>query len=157
MLVEGDFAKGDFELQGLSFQDDVSLARLQGRQQVLGSLDTSPIVRAAAEQAVEQLDLNYHRAFSLLENHAGEALDLRGSTLASGVSPEVGTVPGFGERVIEVPVTVSALSALRQVFGFATGSSRSLDYVLRGRFGGDLGRHSFESTGKLDWPVGALP
>lgn len=85
------------------------------------------------------------------------SLDLRGSTFASGVSPEVGTVPGFGERVIEVPATVSALSALRQVFGFATGSSRSLDYVLRGRFGGDLGRHSFESTGKLDWPVGALP
>lgn len=77
MLVEGDFAKGDFELQGLSFQDEVPLARLQGRQEVLGRLDGSPAVRAAEEQAVQQLDLNYRRAFSLLENNAGEALDLR--------------------------------------------------------------------------------
>jgi len=84
-------------------------------------------------------------------------LDLRGSTLASGVSPEAGTVPGFGEQVIEVPVTVSAMAALRQVFGFATGSSRALDYVLRGRFGGGMGGHSFEASGKVDWPAGTLP
>jgi hypothetical protein len=84
-------------------------------------------------------------------------LDLRGSTLASGVSPEAGTVPGFGEQVIELPVTVSAMAALRQVFGFATGSSRALDYVLRGRFGGGMGGHSFEASGKVDWPAGTLP
>ena len=84
-------------------------------------------------------------------------LDLRGSTLASGVSPEAGTVPGFGERVIEVPVTESAMAALRQVYGFVTGSSRSLDYVLRGRFGGGLGVHTFEASGKVDWPAGTLP
>ena len=84
-------------------------------------------------------------------------LDLGGSTLASGVSPEAGRVPGFGEQVIELPVTVSAMAALRQVFGFATGSSRSLDYVLRGRFGGGLGGQSFEASGKVDWPAGTLP
>lgn len=86
-------------------------------------------------------------------------LDLRGATLATGVSPEAGTIPGFGERVIEVPVTLSAMAALRQVFGFATGadSSRALDYDLRGRLGGGLGGHPFEASGKVDWPAGALP
>ena len=76
-------------------------------------------------------------------------LDLRGSTLASGVSPEAGSLAGFGEKVVEVPVTVSAVAALRQVFGLASGSNRGLDYVLRGR----LGWHGFEASGKIDWPA----
>jgi len=86
------------------------------------------------------------------------SLDLRGSTLASGVSPEAGSIPGYGERVIEVPVTVSAMAALRQVFGFATGTGgRQLDYELRGRLGGGIGGHPFEASGKVDWPAAALP
>jgi hypothetical protein len=82
-------------------------------------------------------------------------LDLRGSTLASGVSPEAGSVPGFGEQLIEVPVTVSAMAAVRQVLGMASGSNRGLDYVLRGRLGGGVGGRAFEASGKIDWPVGA--
>ncbi|MDM0114784.1 LEA type 2 family protein [Variovorax sp. J22R133] len=84
-------------------------------------------------------------------------LNLRGSTLASGVSPEAGSVPGFGEQLIEIPVTVSAVAALRQIFGMASGSNRALDYVLRGRLGGGLGGHAFEASGKIDWPAGASP
>jgi len=84
-------------------------------------------------------------------------LDLRGSTLASGVSPESGSVPSFGEQLIEVPVTVSAVAALRQVFGMVSGSNRALDYVLRGRLGGGVGAHAFEASGKIDWPAGFGP
>lgn len=80
-------------------------------------------------------------------------LNLRGSTLASGVSPEAGSIPGFGEKVIEVPVTISAITALRQVFGIVSDSNRSLDYRLSGR----LGWHAFEASGKIDWPAGPLP
>ena len=80
-------------------------------------------------------------------------LDLRGSTLASGVSPEAGSIPGFGEKVIEVPVTMSAITALRQVFGIVSDSNRALDYELRGRLGG----HAFQASGKIDWPAGPLP
>src|SRR4249920_1933655 len=39
------------------------------------------------------------------------ALEVRGSTFASGVSDARGSVPRFGETVITVPVSISALSA----------------------------------------------
>src|SRR5262249_51494344 len=38
------------------------------------------------------------------------SLELRGMDLASGVSDARGTVPRFGETVLEVPVTVSAFA-----------------------------------------------
>ena len=81
-------------------------------------------------------------------------LDLRGSTLASGVSPEAGSVPGYGDRVVSVPVSVSAMAALRQVFGLASDSDRVFDYVLRGRLGGGLTGYPFEASGKLELPKG---
>jgi hypothetical protein len=82
-------------------------------------------------------------------------LDLRGSTLASGVSPEAGTVPGYAERVITVPVSVSALAALRQVLDVVGGETgRGFDYVLRGRLGGGLTGYPFEARGTLELPKG---
>lgn len=80
-------------------------------------------------------------------------LNLRGSTLATGVSPEAGSIPGFAERLIEVPVTASAITALRQVFRIVSDGNRALDYELKGR----LGMHGFAASGKVDWPGGLLP
>jgi LEA14-like dessication related protein len=51
-------------------------------------------------------------------------LDVQDKTLASGVSDQAGTVPRFGEAVIEVPVTISAMNIARQIMG-AMGASRS--------------------------------
>jgi hypothetical protein len=83
-------------------------------------------------------------------------LDVRDTTFASGVSPESGVVPGFGERVITVPVSVGALAAVRQIYGWIADGGPKLDYVLRGRLGGPpFGGHRFESTGRLEWPKGA--
>ncbi len=48
-------------------------------------------------------------------------LDVHGSTFATGVSDARGSVPRFGETVITVPVSVSALAAVRQVIALATG------------------------------------
>jgi len=79
-------------------------------------------------------------------------LDLRGSTLASGVSAEAGSVPGYGDRLISVPVSVSAMAALRQMFGLASDTDRVFDYVLRGRLGGGLTGYPFEASGKLELP-----
>ena len=42
-------------------------------------------------------------------------LDVNGKTLASGVSGERGTVPRFGEAIVTVPVSISAISATRAV------------------------------------------
>lgn len=83
-------------------------------------------------------------------------LDVRGSAFASGVSPEAGTVPGFGERVITVPVSIGAFAAARQIIGLVTDQRPKLDYVMRGRLGGAgiAGGRSFESRGVLELPAG---
>jgi LEA14-like dessication related protein len=84
-------------------------------------------------------------------------LDVRGATFASGVSPESGVVPPFGERVLSVPVSIGALAALRQVVGWVVESDEQtkFDYVLRGRLGGGLfGGMPFESRGELKLPKG---
>ncbi|HSV69891.1 MAG TPA: LEA type 2 family protein [Methylibium sp.] len=79
-------------------------------------------------------------------------LDLLGQPFASGVSDASGTVPRFGEAVLGVPVTVSALTALRQALRIASQESRSkLDYQLRGKLAGSLfAAARFESRGELD-------
>lgn len=80
-------------------------------------------------------------------------LEVRGSTFASGVSEVRGSVPRFGETVITVPVSISALAAVRQVFSLATAEQPKLDYVLRGHLSGTLfGGMSFESKGQIDLP-----
>lgn len=83
-------------------------------------------------------------------------LDVRGASFASGVSPEAGSVPGFGERVITVPVSIGAFAAARQVLGLVTDQRPKLDYVMRGRLGGAgiVGGHTFESSGVLELPAG---
>ncbi len=90
-------------------------------------------------------------------------LDLRGMSFAAGVSAEHGTVPRFGEGVITVPVSISALAAVRQALDFAAHEPSTIDYQLRGRLAGSgLGGLRFESHGQVELPrelrqpVGAL-
>ena len=80
-------------------------------------------------------------------------LDVQGQTYASGVSAARGTIPRFGEAVIEVPVTISTLQVAFQVFRLmrdGKGPER-LKYKLNGRLGGSFfGSMSFATEGELD-------
>ena len=81
-------------------------------------------------------------------------LDVRGQPFASGVSNERGEVPRFGEAVITLPVSVSALSMVRQALGMARGGNQRIDYVLRGRLAGTaLGGVRFSSRGEIELPA----
>lgn len=81
------------------------------------------------------------------------ALDVRGMSFATGVSGERGSVPRFGEAVITVPVSVSAMAAVRQAVSVAKGERPRADYVLRGRLSGaGFGGMRFESKGELVLP-----
>ncbi len=81
-------------------------------------------------------------------------LELRGSRLATGVSDERGSVPRFGEKVIALPVSVSASAMLRQALGLASGERRRADYVLRGKLAGPaFAAVRFESRGELQLPA----
>ena len=84
-------------------------------------------------------------------------LQVRGSSLATGVSDATGTVPRYGEVVLEVPVTASAFRIVRQAIGLYNSGDRSrIDYVLKGKIGGPLfGSVPFESHGELTLPSAA--
>ena len=85
-------------------------------------------------------------------DYRGVALDLqvRGSTFASGVADLSGTVPPFGEVLLSVPVSASAVNLARIAIGlFMGGGERPrVDYHLRGR----IGSSRFESSGELTLP-----
>lgn len=83
------------------------------------------------------------------------ALDVNGRPFAAGVSADKGHVPRFGEAVISIPVSVPALTALRQALGFTDGGDIGrLPYVLSGKLaGGPLGTQRFSEKGTLDLPV----
>jgi len=86
-------------------------------------------------------------------------LELNGQSFATGVTGESGSVPRFGETVVSVPVTVPALSALRQVFAFVERSqSGQIPYILRGRLSGVgiTGSTRFIDQGALSLPL-AIP
>ncbi len=87
-------------------------------------------------------------------DYNGVALDLEinGRRLASGVSDQRGTVPRFGESVLEVPVTISAFSAARQALGLAEHIGLDeVPYVLRGKLAGGLfGTQRFVEKGTFD-------
>lgn len=80
-------------------------------------------------------------------------LELNGRPFASGVSGMKGTLPRFGETVVDIPVTVSAFAAARQAFALADGKTDSVPYVLRGKLGGGpFGATRFSHRGTLRLP-----
>lgn len=85
-------------------------------------------------------------------------LDLRGQPFGAGVSDAAGSVPRFGEAVVGVPVTVSALDVARQLLGVVGGSAEGpVRYALRGKLAGpSFGGLRFESQGEFAWPAARL-
>lgn len=80
-------------------------------------------------------------------------LDVQGKTYASGVSDGRGTIPRFGESVIEVPVTMSTLRIALQAIGQARDGKplEKLKYKLKGKLSGSgFGSTSFATEGELD-------
>jgi len=80
-------------------------------------------------------------------------LDVQGQTYASGVSDARGSIPRFGEAVIEVPMTISTLRVALQAVGHMRDGKapEKLKYKLKGRLGGGtFGSMNFETEGELD-------
>lgn len=82
-------------------------------------------------------------------------LDLNGKPFATGVSDSKGSVPRYGEAVVTVPVSVSALSMMRQALGVIDGTGTAeLPFAMRGRFGGGvLGGMRFSESGTMRLPA----
>jgi hypothetical protein len=72
-LIQGDLARADFAIEGLTLSDGLPLGRIQQRRSLLRRMDT-PI---GSREAVEPFERNSHGVYSLLEHEAGKVLDLR--------------------------------------------------------------------------------
>jgi LEA14-like dessication related protein len=83
--------------------------------------------------------------------------DVLDKTFATGVTSESGTVPGFGEAIVAVPVTVSVLRMVRQVVGVLDGQPvEKINYQMSGKLNGGLfGTRRFTSSGEFELPEGA--
>ena len=81
-------------------------------------------------------------------------LDLNGRPFATGVSDGAGSVPRFGETLIEIPVSVSAIAVVRQALGVIEGDGKAeVPYALRGWLvGGLFGGMCFSDSGTLKLP-----
>jgi LEA14-like dessication related protein len=83
-------------------------------------------------------------------------LDVFGRDFASGVTDVGGTVPRFGETIIEVPVTVSLLRMARQVLGMIDGKPiEEVTYEMSGKLQtGAMSAARFSTKGEFDLPRG---
>jgi len=88
---------------------------------------------------------------------ASVKLEVLDKTFASGVSDTRGTVPRYGEAVVEVPVTISVYRMVRQVMGMAGGTPiDKVHYVMSGKLQtGAFSAVRFSTRGELEIPKGA--
>jgi LEA14-like dessication related protein len=85
-------------------------------------------------------------------------LEVLEKTFATGVSDEKGSIPRFGESVINVPVTVSTLRVGLTTLGLVMGNKpvEKVRYKLSGKLAGpSFGSTSFQSDGELALPSAA--
>lgn len=81
-------------------------------------------------------------------------MDLQGKRFATGVSDATGSVPRFGEAIVDVPVSISVFRLARQAVGVMTDEYRGkLAYEMSGRLAGTGFRSvRFTSKGDLTLP-----
>ena len=88
-------------------------------------------------------------------NGVSVELDVQGKRFATGVSDAAGSVPRFGEAIVDVPVSISVFRIARQAIGVMTNEYRGkLAYEMTGKLAG-LAFNSvrFQSKGELTLPA----
>ena len=90
-------------------------------------------------------------------NGVAVEMDVQGKTFGTGVSDAHGSVPRFGEALIEVPITISAFRMARQALGMMKGGAPDkIDYELTGKLNGSAFKTvRFQNKGEFELPTGA--
>jgi len=83
-------------------------------------------------------------------------LEVQGRTFATGVSDATGTVPRFGEALVEVPVTASVLRVVRNVMGMMQDAPpEQVRYRMTGKLSTTgFGSRRFSAEGEFKLPAG---
>ena len=76
MLIQGDSEKLDFRADGFHLQETVPIDRLRHRRELLTRLQTTAGPRTLTAETINDYRVHHDRAFELLQNRAGELLDL---------------------------------------------------------------------------------
>jgi Late embryogenesis abundant protein len=95
-------------------------------------------------------------------NGVSVKIDVQGNTFATGVSDESGSVPRFGESIVSVPVTASAMRMVRGALGMMGGKgppgTGKVSYSLTGKLHGPtFSSVTFETKGDLELPAPGTP
>jgi hypothetical protein len=106
-LIQGDFAKADYQIEGIELRDDLPWERIRRRQELLRSIEAARRAPSPAGRIEEQLAFNARAVYSLLEHRVSEVLDLRRE--AAGVREQYGqTAAGqsllLARRLVEAGV-----------------------------------------------------
>jgi LEA14-like dessication related protein len=82
-------------------------------------------------------------------------MDVQGKRFATGVSDAGGTIPRFGEALVDVPVSISVFGIARQAIGIITKEYRGkLAYEMTGQLAGPaFNSVHFESKGEFTLPT----
>lgn len=88
-------------------------------------------------------------------NGVSVQMDVQGQRFATGVSDAVGSVPRFGETIVDVPVSISVFRIARQAIGVMTNDHREkLTYEMTGKLAGPaFNSVRFKSNGELSLPA----
>ena len=76
MLIQGDSENLDFRTDGFHLQETVPIDRLRRRRELLTHLQTTVGPRSLSADVIEDYRQHHDRAYELLQNRAGELLDL---------------------------------------------------------------------------------
>jgi LEA14-like dessication related protein len=87
-------------------------------------------------------------------NGVSVTMSVQGKRFATGVSDAGGSVPRFGEAIVNVPVSVSVLRIARQAVGVMTKEFRgTLTYEMNGKLAGPaFNSVRFKSNGEFTLP-----
>jgi LEA14-like dessication related protein len=82
-------------------------------------------------------------------------MDVQGKPFATGVSDASGSVPRYGETIVNVPVSISTLRIARQAIGIITNEYHGkLSYELTGKLAGPaFNSVRFKSKGEFTLPT----
>lgn len=88
-------------------------------------------------------------------NGVSVQMDVQGKRFATGVSDAGGSIPRFGEAIVEVPVSVSVFDIARQAIGVMTHEYRGpLAYEMTGTLAGPaFNSVDFTSKGEFTLPA----
>ena len=88
-------------------------------------------------------------------NGVSVQMDVQGKPFATGVSAAGGTVPRFGETIVDIPVSISVFRIARQAIGVMTDEYHGkIVYEMTGKLAGPaFNSLRFKSSGELTLPA----